>query len=53
MNILNLLHFCRRNKISLLYLGYLIKGISSMSYKASFKPHELHFGGSWKIFSRD
>lgn len=53
MNILNLLHFCRRNKIGLLYLGYLIKGISSMAYKAAYKPHELYFGGSWKVVPRD
>lgn len=53
MNILNLIQFCRRNKISLLYLGYLIRGISSMSYKSAFKPHEILFEGSWKVFHRD
>jgi len=53
MNILNLIKFCRRNRIGQLYLGYLIKGISSMSYKASFKPHELLLGGSWRSFLRN
>jgi arginine-tRNA-protein transferase len=53
MNILNLIKFCRRNKIDLLYLGYLIKGISSMSYKSAFKPHELLLEGSWKVFDRE
>jgi arginyl-tRNA--protein-N-Asp/Glu arginylyltransferase len=53
MNILNLMHFCRRNGIGQLYLGYLIRGISSMSYKAAFMPHELMLGGDWKVFSRN
>lgn len=52
MNILNLIHFCSRNTIDFLYLGYLIKGISSMAYKASFKPHELMLDGKWKGFRR-
>lgn len=52
MNILNLAQFCRRNQIDLLYLGYLIKGISSMSYKASFKPHELLLENRWQVFQR-
>ncbi len=53
MNILNLIQFCHRNRIDHLYLGYLIRGISSMSYKAAFKPHELLLDGSWKVFVRD
>jgi len=53
MNILNLIKFCRRNSISLLYLGYLIRGISSMSYKAAFKPHELLLKGGWRTYPDD
>lgn len=53
MNILNLLKFCKRNRIGLLYLGYLIKGISSMSYKAAFMPHELFLNNRWLAVGRE
>ncbi|GAB4337608.1 MAG: arginyltransferase [Desulfobulbaceae bacterium] len=53
MNILNLIQFCRRNRIGMLYLGYLIRGITSMAYKAAFMPHELLLKGTWREFSRD
>lgn len=47
-NILNLIHFCRRHKIPLLYLGYYIEEVRAMRYKTAFKPHELLISGQWQ-----
>ena len=48
-NILTLLAFCQQQGISFFYLGYLIKELSSMNYKATFKPYELFTGESWQL----
>ena len=48
MNILNMINFCTRHNIPLLYLGYCIEQIQSMRYKAAFKPHELLIKGNWQ-----
>ena len=48
LNILNLINFCQRHDIPLLYLGYQIDQVPSMSYKTSFKPHELFLDGMWQ-----
>ncbi len=50
MNILNLVNFCTRHAIPLLYLGYYIEQVQSMRYKAAFRPHERLLAGSWKVF---
>lgn len=47
-NILYLLDFAKKNGIKHVYLGYLIKEISSMSYKEKFRPHSLFLEGEWK-----
>lgn len=47
-NILYLLDFCRQHRIGSLYLGYWIKEIKAMSYKAAFKPHYLLRDGRWR-----
>ena len=52
LNILNLIQFCRRHSIPLLYLGYCIEEVQAMRYKSAFKPHELLLGGSWKEIDR-
>ena len=52
MNILNLIRFCTRHKIPLLYLGYNIEQVQSMNYKAAFKPHELLIKGNWQKVRR-
>jgi arginine-tRNA-protein transferase len=49
MNILNLVNFCTRHTVPLLYLGYYIEQVQSMRYKAAFRPHELLLDGSWKF----
>jgi leucyl-tRNA---protein transferase len=46
-NILYLLDFCRERKIDYLYLGYWIKDLHAMSYKANFHPHELFLDNRW------
>ena len=50
-NILNLVSFCRKQRIPLLYLGYWIDGISEMAYKKAFKPHELLLEDRWRLSS--
>ncbi len=47
-NILSLIDFCLKQGLSYLYLGYFIDGLSAMSYKATFKPHELFDGCEWQ-----
>lgn len=46
-NILNLINFCRRHNIPLLYLGYYIADVRAMRYKTAFKPNELLLSGKW------
>ena len=48
MNILNLINFCKRHNIPLLYLGYYIEQVQAMRYKAAFKLHELYLYGKWQ-----
>ena len=50
-NILTLIDHCRRWQIQRLYLGYWIKEISAMAYKANFKPHELFIDGRWQTIA--
>jgi len=47
-NILTLISLCHQYKLEKLYLGYWIKEISAMAYKANFKPHELFIDESWR-----
>jgi arginyl-tRNA--protein-N-Asp/Glu arginylyltransferase len=47
-NILHLIDFCRREKIKFIYLGYWIKDVKAMSYKANFKPHSILCDNAWK-----
>lgn len=47
-NILWMIDECRRRGLEHLYLGYLVKGCSKMSYKAMYHPHEiLQPDGTW------
>lgn len=50
-NILYLIDFCRKKGIRSLYLGYLIRELKSMAYKANFRPHYIRDekSGKWKI----
>jgi arginyl-tRNA--protein-N-Asp/Glu arginylyltransferase len=52
-NVLYLIDFCRRKRIKYLYLGYWIKGVQAMSYKANFKPHYLLQDGDWVKVARE
>lgn len=47
-NILHLVDLCREWEIEYLYLGYLIRDIPAMSYKANFKPHYMLKDNCWK-----
>ncbi|PLX50162.1 MAG: arginyltransferase [Desulfobulbaceae bacterium] len=47
-NILNMIDLCRRHDIDYLYLGYLIEPLSSMNYKAQFRPHQLLVNNAWQ-----
>ncbi len=51
-NILSGINFCQQHKINLIYLGYWIKQIKAMSYKANFKPHSLLVDGEWISVNR-
>ena len=51
-NILYLIDFCLREKIKFIYLGYWIKNVKAMSYKANFKPHYVFLDNTWKSASR-
>ena len=51
-NILYLIDFCRQEKIKFTYLGYWIKDVKQMSYKASFKPHHIFRDATWKVIDR-
>ena len=48
-NILNLIDFCRGKDIKFLYLGYWIKDLPAMNYKANFSPHSLYQNNTWKF----
>ena len=52
LNILHLIDFSRRKNIKFVYLGYSIQNVSSMSYKANFKPHYLLRDNTWQLVSR-
>lgn len=46
-NILHLIDFCMQKEIKYIYLGYWIKNVKAMSYKAQFKPHYLYCNNDW------
>ncbi|MCI5144967.1 MAG: arginyltransferase [Candidatus Electrothrix sp. AR3] len=52
LNLLYLIDFCRRNEISILYLGYWIEQVQAMQYKAAFKPHEILVEGYWQTVGK-
>ncbi len=52
-NILTMIDFCLQKKISYLYLGYYIPGVSAMDYKARFLPHYLRQGNEWRRHARN
>jgi len=49
LNILYLLDFCRNQGIDFLYLGYWIKEVQTMCYKAAFGPQERFVDGVWQL----
>jgi arginyl-tRNA--protein-N-Asp/Glu arginylyltransferase len=51
-NILYLIDFCRQKEIKLVYLGYWIKDVNQMNYKANFKPHYILHDGTWRLIGR-
>lgn len=48
-NILTMIDFCLQKNIQYLYLGYYIKDVSGMEYKAQFNPYYLRIDDCWKI----
>lgn len=46
-NVLRLVDLCREWEIEFLYLGYFIRSVPAMSYKANFHPHYLFSGQQW------
>ena len=48
LNILTLNHICKSRQIEFLYIGYWIDGHAGMSYKSSFRPHELLIDSVWR-----
>ena len=52
LNILHLIDFCMQKKIEFVYLGYWIKDVRQMSYKANFKPHQLLQEGTWHSINK-
>ncbi len=48
LNILQMVHFCKRNNIGLLNLGYWIQSLPAMRYKSAFKPHEIYIDDRWQ-----
>lgn len=46
-NILHLIEFCMQKEIKYIYLGYWIKNVKAMSYKAQFKPHYIYCNNDW------
>lgn len=53
LNILYMINFCKNQQIPLCYLGYWIKEVQSMQYKAAFQPHETLIDGKWGKISRE
>ena len=51
-NILHIIDFCLREKIEYVYLGYWIRDVRQMAYKANFKPHYLLRGTTWDHINR-
>ena len=51
-NILHLIDFCRQKGIKFTYLGYWIKDVRQMEYKANFKPHHIFRDNTWKFLDR-
>jgi len=51
-NILHLIDFCKQKRILFMYLGYWIKEVKAMSYKAKFKPHYIYRDNTWKFITR-
>ncbi len=51
-NILYLIDFCKLKKIRFIYLGYWIKDVKAMSYKAQFKPHYIYCDNNWTRIGR-
>jgi len=47
-NILTMIDFCLQKNIDYLYLGYYIEDVSSMDYKARFRPHYLRRNDAWQ-----
>lgn len=47
-NILCLVELCREWEIEYLYLGYYIRAVPAMNYKAKFRPHYLLSGNEWQ-----
>jgi arginyl-tRNA--protein-N-Asp/Glu arginylyltransferase len=46
-NILYLVEFSRQKNIEFVYLGYWIKDVKAMRYKANFKPHHIFCDNQW------
>ncbi len=47
LSILKQIEMCQAWELPYLYLGYWIKECGKMSYKAQFRPTELHVNGRW------
>ena len=48
-NILFLIDFCMQKKIEFVYLGYWIKDVKQMNYKANFKLHQILQNDAWTL----
>lgn len=46
-NVLKLIDICKEWEITYLYLGYYIREVKAMSYKANYFPHYLLLDGQW------
>jgi arginyl-tRNA--protein-N-Asp/Glu arginylyltransferase len=51
-NILYLIDFCKQKEIKFIYLGYWIKDVKQMNYKANFKPHYILHDDTWQFIDR-
>ena len=47
-NILYLINYALEHGIEHVYLGYWIKELRAMNYKANFRPHYLYLDGEWR-----
>ena len=43
---------CRKWGLRYLYLGFYVGGCSSMTYKATYLPHERLIEGVWRRFEK-